>query len=245
MKPRGAAGFTLLEIVVVLAVIGILAAAIAPSMLQRIVDGRVEGTRDEIQAIHSAIVGNPAQSQFGFVGDVGRLPASLQELVAPGSAGTYTTETVRNIGMGWRGPYVNTGSSATDFLTDAFGNPYTSAAGQVRSAGADGRPNTGDDLLYPPAPPEVEGDVTVTVKTMSGQRTVVDPAGYRVDLYYPSDGRESSLSDTSAPFSFTNVPMGIRAIRVVKTTNPNAGSVVAQDTVIVRPGSTTAAELWF
>jgi hypothetical protein len=39
--------------------------------------------------------------------------------------------------------------------------------------------------------------------------------------------------------------MGVHAIRVVKTVNPQAGAVVAQDTVIVRPSSTTAVELWF
>ena len=39
--------------------------------------------------------------------------------------------------------------------------------------------------------------------------------------------------------------MGIHAMRVVKTINPQAGAIVAQDTIVVRPWSTTAAELWF
>lgn len=39
--------------------------------------------------------------------------------------------------------------------------------------------------------------------------------------------------------------MGIHAIRVVKTANPNLGLVVAEDTIVIRQGSTTAVELWF
>jgi prepilin-type N-terminal cleavage/methylation domain-containing protein len=242
MKSRG---FTLLEIVVVVAVIGILAAAIAPSIIQQIMDTRVQGTRDEVEAISTAMTGTPANNQFGFAGDIGRLPATLQELASAGSLPAFTTNTVRNIGMGWRGPYINTGSSAADYLTDGFGRAYTLSAGQVRSAGPDGAMNTADDIIYPPSAPDVTGEVAVTVKTISGGKTVVDPAGYRVDLYYPSNGTEAALSDTAAPFSFNNVPMGARALRVVKTSNPNAGSIVAQDTIVVRPGSTTAAELWF
>ena len=238
-------GFTLLELVVVIAVIGILAAAVAPSVIQQIMDSRVDGTRSELQAIATAIGGDPAQNRFGFAGDIGRLPASLAELASPGGLPAYTTATVRNIGMGWRGPYINAGGSASDFLTDGFGRAYTVAAGQVRSAGTDGIVNNSDDIVYPPSAPDVTGDVTVTIKNMVGARVFVDPSGYRVDLYYPDNGAQASLSDATAPFSFANVPQGPRALRVVKTGNPNAGSIVAEDTIVVRPGSSVAAELWF
>jgi general secretion pathway protein G len=240
-----ARGFTLLELVVVIAVIGILAAAIAPSVIQQVMDTRVEGTRSEARQIAEGIVGNPSLNQFGFAGDIGRLPVSLQELAAIGSLPAYSTANVRGIGMGWRGPYVNSGSSTTDFLTDAFGRMYVLASGQVRSAGPDGVANTADDIVYPPSAPEITADVTVTVKTIVGGKTVVDPADYRVDLYYPSNGAQAVLGDTSPPFSFANVPVGARAIRVVRTSNPNPGSVVAEDTVVVRPTAANTAELWF
>ena len=241
------AGFTLLELAVIVAVIAILAAAVTPTVINQLMDTRVSATRDEAQALHEAMVGpGGGGTQFGFVGDIGRLPASFQELAEQGSLPAYTTNTVRNIGMGWRGPYINSGTSTGDYLTDAFGRDYTGAStGQVRSAGPDGTLNNADDIVYPPSAPTIDGDVTVTVKTIAGGKTVVDPTGYRVDLYYASNGAQTSVSDAGGPFTFSNVPMGLHAVRVVKTSNPNSGTIVAQDTVVVRPGATTAAELWF
>jgi len=242
----GTGGFTLLELVVVIAVLGILAGAVSPAVVQRVMEARVESTQAEAQVLYEAMVGRPAESQFNFVGDIGRLPATFQELAEAGSLPSYTTGTVRNIGMGWRGPYVNSGTSAGDYLTDAFGRAYTGAAsGQVRSAGPDGVANNADDIVYPPSAPVISGSVTITVKTVQGVKTVVDPAGYRADLYYVSNGVETSLTDAVAPFSFANVPMGLHAVQIVKTGSPQAGSIVSGDTLVVRPGSTTAAELWF
>lgn len=240
------AGFTLLELVVVIAVLGILAGAVSPAVVQRVMESRVESTQAEVRVLHEAMVGRPAESQFSFVGDIGRLPATFQELAQRGSLPSFTTATVRNIGMGWRGPYVNSGTSAGDYLTDSFGRAYTGAAsGQVRSVGPDGVANNADDIVYPPSTTAIAGNVTITVKTVQGQKTIVDPAGYRADLYYARNGGQASLSDTTAPFSFANVPMGLHAVRIVKTGNPGAGNVVAQDTIVVRPGGSTAAELWF
>lgn len=237
-------GFTLLELVVIIAVIGILAAAVSPSVIQRIMDARIESTQTEAQALYVAMMGeNSGGASFGFVGDIGRLPNSFQELVQQGGLPSYTTSTTRGIGIGWRGPYVNTGTSASDYLTDAFGHSYTGASsGQVRSAGPDGVFNTGDDIVYPPAAPVIGGTITVTVKTLDTKgKTIVDPVGYSVELHYASNGAEATLIDASSPFSFTNVPMGIHAIRVLK----NGGASVAEDTVVVRPGGSAAAELWF
>jgi hypothetical protein len=205
----------------------------------------VQATRDEVRALHDGIVGDHTQTRFGFVGDIGRLPTSLGELVARGALPAYTTATTRNIGMGWRGPYVNTGTSATDYLTDAFGRSYSLSSGQLRSAGADGTMSTADDITYPPSPPTVTGNLSVTVKTVVDGKTIVDPSGYRVQLFYASNGSEQSVFNTLPPFTFTNVPMGIHAVQVVKIANPNAGAVMRQDTVVIRPGATAVAELWF
>jgi prepilin-type N-terminal cleavage/methylation domain-containing protein len=244
---RQSRGFTLLELVVIIAVIGILAAAVTPTVINQIMDTRVEATRAEAQALYDAIVGAPTSdgTRFGFVGDIGRVPTTLQELASPSGLPNYSTANTRSIGMGWRGPYVNIGTSSTDYRTDAFGRTYTLNSGQVRSAGPDGILDNGDDIVYPPSAPIVTGSVAITVKTLQGQRTVVDPAGYRVDLFYANDGQESQVTSASPPFTFSGVPIGLHAVRVVKTTNPNLGSTMVEDTVVVRPGTTNAAELWF
>ena len=242
---RGAA-FSMIELVVILGVLALLAAVVAPSMIQQVDAARVDATRDETQGLYEAMVGPGAGgSNFAFLGDIGRLPNNLQELVQPGGLPNYTTATTRSIGMGWRGPDVNAGTSPTDYLTDGFGRMYTLAMGQVRSIGPDGVANNADDILYPPMPPILTGGLNVTVKTITAGKTVVDPANYRVDLFYALDGAETSVQDAVAPFTFANIHPGLHAVRVVKTANPGAGTVVAQDTVVIRPAGTTAAELWF
>jgi prepilin-type N-terminal cleavage/methylation domain-containing protein len=244
--PTSSSGFTLIELVVVLAVIGILTATVTPAVVQRVVDARAAATLSEVQTLHEAIVGDHRQSRFGFVGDIGRMPNNFQELVQRGSLPSYTTNTTRGIGMGWRGPYINAGASPTDYAFDGFGRPYTGASsGQVRSAGADGVANTPDDIVYPPSPAAVTGHVTVTTKTIAFGRTRVDLSGYYVELLYALNGNEAEVRDSNAPFTFANVPIGIHAVRVIKSSNPNSGSVVSQDTIVVRPGSTVAAELWY
>lgn len=241
-------GFTIIELIAVIAVIAILATALTPAIVQRIMDTRIDATRDEERSLYEAMVGRPDQpGNFGFVGDIGRLPQSFSELVQPAGWPLYTTATHGRVGIGWRGPYVNIGNSPNDYLTDAFGRPYTGASsGQIRSAGPDGIAGTTDDIVYPPNPPVTVGRVMVAVKTMSGNNIVVDPAGYDVTLYYSNGGVEAALSDSTSPFVFDNVPMGLHAVQVTKRTNPQSGSVVAQQTITSRGnGQTTTVELWF
>ena len=80
-------GFTMGEMVIVLAVIAILAAMIAPLAVNQITQARYDACREELQIIKQAIVGDPSlieggvRSSYGFVGDIGVIPVSLQELV--------------------------------------------------------------------------------------------------------------------------------------------------------------------
>jgi len=144
-RPSRTAGFTLIEMTVILAVIAILAAAITPMVLQQLVDARMETTRRTAKLLHEAIVGRPdVAGSFGFYGDMGRWPKTFQELLTPEpGAFLFNTDTFRNVGMGWKGPYINAGDSKEGMLTDAFGNPipgqeitFVDATGRSQAQGA-------------------------------------------------------------------------------------------------------------
>jgi prepilin-type N-terminal cleavage/methylation domain-containing protein len=105
------AGFTLLEVILVLAVLAVLAAAIMPLLDQSLQSTLEDRSRSELQAIYRAIVGDQKTS-FGYVGDVGDYPASLRDLiVSPGVPG-------------WKGPYLNGVVLENGALLDAYARPY-------------------------------------------------------------------------------------------------------------------------
>jgi prepilin-type N-terminal cleavage/methylation domain-containing protein len=257
-KHHRAAGFTLLEIVVVVAVLAILATALTPTIIQRVVEARVEATRAEEQKLLEAMIGkSDGEGGYGFVGDIGRLPRAFGELNQSSGLPLYNTQTtVRHVGIGWNGPYANFGDSTTDAVNDAFGRPYTGAwQGQIRSAGPDGVAGNADDLVSPPSPVNITGRIEVTVKANLDGKVVIDPAGCAVQLYYAHNGTEAVLTDTQAPFIFENVPMGLHAIVVVGAA-PKAGDIaaaaaaptaaLAQQTVASPGGGRTKlVEIWY
>jgi prepilin-type N-terminal cleavage/methylation domain-containing protein len=117
-------GFTLIEMVTSLAILGILVAALVP-LATSIVDGqRAASAETDLTKIYTAIVGQPSQNTYGYLGDVGTYPSSLLDLVQlPGSNPP-----------GWNGPYLSDARIDTGVIYDAFGSPVeyfqtSSAAG--------------------------------------------------------------------------------------------------------------------
>ena len=147
---RAPHGFTFLEIVVVLAVLGALLAFLAPTLLSTVTASRENTTLREMAGLYDAMVGDQRET-FGYVGDVGDYPASLVDLVvSPGLAG-------------WNGPYLTNVSFENNQLVDPYGQPYeyylltgaaTSDQLAIISRGADGvstntaaDPNTAANFL--------------------------------------------------------------------------------------------------
>lgn len=119
-------GFTLLELLVVLAIIGLLAGLVGPRLFDRIDQSSVETARVQAQMLRSAVLTMRL--------DIGRIPTEqegLELLVDPGP----------NPPANWRGPYLD-----GELPLDPWGNPYQySIPGErgqpfaLYSFGADGR----------------------------------------------------------------------------------------------------------
>jgi type II secretory pathway pseudopilin PulG len=118
-------GFTLIELVIIIVTLGILAAVAIPKFGELAENSKKTATRDELQTLKRAIVGN-AQAisggkyvDKGFEGDIGYPPSRLEDLVSkPDSIPNYDKLT----GIGWNGPYID--SSGSSYLADAWKVPY-------------------------------------------------------------------------------------------------------------------------
>ncbi len=82
----GQCGFTLIEILIVVAIIGLIAALIAPNLIGRFEISKEEITKAQIEMLSSAVL--------AFMLDLKRFPNTLDELV-------NSTDPL------WRGPYLS------------------------------------------------------------------------------------------------------------------------------------------
>jgi general secretion pathway protein G len=127
---KSSQGFSLIELLVVLVILGLIAGLVVPNIMQRGEDAKARAAKAEIQRLSMAV--------DEFYLDSGRPPRELRELVErPANA--------RN----WNGPYVNASN-----LVDPWDNPYQYRyPGQHRSYdifsnGADGQPG-GEGINQP------------------------------------------------------------------------------------------------
>ena len=119
------AGFTLVELVIIIVILGILAAVAIPQLADMSGSAKTTATRKEMGELRRALVGSPEivaggrPVAAGFQGDVGRLPGRLSDLtVRPDSVPPYD----RLARYGWNGPYID--PSGGNYLSDAWGVPY-------------------------------------------------------------------------------------------------------------------------
>jgi general secretion pathway protein G len=100
----GEAGFTLVEILVVITIIGLIMALVGPRVLNYLGESKVKAARIQVESF--------ASSLDLFYLDAGRYPTTSEGLVAlaarPGGVDT------------WNGPYLRTGQVPND----PWGHPY-------------------------------------------------------------------------------------------------------------------------
>jgi len=99
-------GFTLIEMMVVLAIIGTLALLVAPSVLSHVSDANVTAARSQIETFGVAL--------DGYRLDTGAYPTTEDGLVALRFRPLRLTAT-----SGWRGPYLR-----KNVPLDPWGRPY-------------------------------------------------------------------------------------------------------------------------
>jgi prepilin-type N-terminal cleavage/methylation domain-containing protein len=112
-------GFTLVEIVIVIVVLGIMAGVAIPVVGTFLVSSKQTATKEELQRLVRGIAGTEAGNDRGFEGDVGYPPSALADLTRkPDSIGVWNAFTH----LGWNGPYID--STGGDYLKDAWGQAY-------------------------------------------------------------------------------------------------------------------------
>jgi prepilin-type N-terminal cleavage/methylation domain-containing protein len=201
--PRRANGFSLIEAVVVIAIMAILAGAALPLMIKSVNQQAEQTTRANAQVAYNAIFGARDHRVSNMIADFGyTLPASGSTLgdlmVRP--AATIAWGAGPGFSWGWNGPYWMGSTRTVAGVTlpvDGWGHPFTlrftagvNGGWQVVSGGEDGNPATAaDNIVYPPTPaPLVQCVLTLTVHNarspapnpISGTITITDRNGVKI-----------------------------------------------------------------
>lgn len=127
---RRTRGFTLMELLIVLVIVGLLAALVGPTLYQQIKPARQSAARAQIE--------NFATALDSFYIDTGRYPTTQEGL------GVLRTRPEGD--AVWRGPYLK-----KEIPTDPWGKPYVylspgrNGGYEIVSHGADGREGGEDD----------------------------------------------------------------------------------------------------
>ncbi|MEH2487060.1 type II secretion system protein GspG [Bradyrhizobium rifense] len=122
--PRGEAGFTLVEMLVVITIIGMIMALVGPRVLNYLSESKAKAAKIQIESFSSAL-------DLYYL-DLGRYPTSNEGL---------TGLTRSNNQAGWNGPYLRGGVVPNDPWGHVYvyRSPGASAPYEIISLGSDGQ----------------------------------------------------------------------------------------------------------
>jgi general secretion pathway protein G len=123
---RDRKGFTLIEVLLVVVIIGILVGVAVPKLSGRVKQTQIAGTRQTIRAISVAI--------DVYEVDQGKYPSSIQNLLS--SSGEAN----------WNGPYLKDGRMPTDAWGNALQFSAQGSGYKIVSGGPDGSIGGSDDI---------------------------------------------------------------------------------------------------
>jgi general secretion pathway protein G len=243
MRARaGQSGFTLIEVLIAVAVVSILAGAVAPLVVQQMTRARIDDTSRRMVRLIDAMIGNPELGDHGYLGDMGELPSTLEDLVTRGSQ-TAFAQTGYGFGVGWNGPYVREVGPLADITEDAWGTAFTynGTEARVQSAGPDHVLGNADDLLYPAVAPLTGGILTVTVLGIPNGISATVP------LTSSEASVTVSISDSGSPdtvalvgsgpfYTSSAIHLGVHAVIAQGLGSYNGAS--ATEVITMSPGNT-------
>lgn len=210
----GRGGFTLLELLLVVTVLSAVAWMSLGVVSNNADQVRFEDTRNRLQAIRRAIIGDTSRTVNGgpevrgYVADMGRLPPHLQALVVQEycnnhpeittnaddectkAGGTwasqpgYEQDATTGIWSGWNGPYLSPGFGSTGRYLDGWGRVDTSSH-NFGWVFAQDSPN--------------EGDLTIRSRGRDG----VAGGGVPYDADYPSVTAAPLIEESEYRFKIT------------------------------------------
>ena len=234
-------GFTLIEIILLIVIMGIMFTVAMKSMQPSIERARETATLEEMELLAKAIIGNDnliedgIRSDYGYVGDIGSLPSTLDDLITRPAG--YST---------WNGPYLSAGFSENPdyYKNDAWNQPYIYSGGVTIASAGGGATITKKLADYVSE---------LTANSLSGN--IYDGLGYPpgdsasgigITIYFP-DGAGGNTSTTTSPnaagyFTFLSVvPIGNHLIRAIYgATNDTTSAYVS-----IPPASSPYCELRF
>lgn len=255
-------GVSALGLMVILAILALGASVAVPLLLNPPKLSREQQTLKRLKALKEAIVGKPDvqpgryRHSFGFVGDLGILPATLDDLFNQGAYPAHSAGPVNHVSFGWHGPYLQTaiskdpdGNDIPAALLDAWGTPFQYNGDAISrtlvSAGPDKDDLTTDDNLSLTIS-EDEWRTPVSGYFLDKHRAHINET--KLTIYHP-DGTAALASTVVSPANpqfyntatdpvvgETKIPIGLRFfqaqdIESVKLVAINGGPMMTADLI--------------
>jgi len=242
---RSESGFSLIEIIVAVAILALLAGATAPLVVRNMTAARRAETTERLRRLVAGMVGDAAAGRYGYLGDMGNLPPALGDLLIQGGQPAFGISPY-GYGAGWSGPYVQQTQALADLTQDAWGVAlqYAPSAARVTSAGEDHLLGTADDLIYPGSAPPTTGALAVSVlgipNTNPAATVVLGSAEAGASLSVTANGVLSTwpLAGSGPFYSAAPIPIGVHAL-IVTGVGGYAGAGATQ-VLTVRSGNNAA-----